>query len=190
MTEAFNTKFGRGFGPSSRILLADGSRKAISSLTPSDILWTPMGPSKIRALVTCESYQVAQSMCWIDGVAVTPYHPCRNKENAMWGQAMHRVIPSECYMPKVYNLVLHLGHSVDLGGTEFATLAHGGSPYRLDMHDPYFGTRRVIDDLKKQPGWEEGLPIYQNVKVIRHPVTGEIDGWVESIGIGNADDWR
>jgi hypothetical protein len=79
-------------------------------------------------------------------------------------------------MPKVYNLLLESGHIVDVGGTEFATLAHG-----FDLRDPYFGTQRVIKDLKKQPGWEEGLPVFRNVKVIRHPVTGDIDGWIDSV---------
>jgi len=25
------------------------------------------------------------------------------------------------------------------------------------------------------------MPVFQNVKVVRHPVTGEIDGWIESV---------
>lgn len=175
MTQTFNTQFGRGFGPSSLVLLADGSRKAISSLTLSDMVWSPSGPSEIRAIIACGSYEVAQSMCWINGVAVTPLHPCRS--GAAWGQPIHFTAATECYMPKVYNLVLHAGHIVDIGGMEFVTLAHG-----LPIYDPYFGSERVIADLKKQPGWEEGFPVYQNVKVIRHPVTGGIDGWIESVG--------
>ena len=173
MTHTFNNQFGRGFGPTSPILLADGSRKAISSLHRGDMVYTPTGPAAIKAVVVCESQQVAQSMCWINGFAVTPHHPCRIGQ---WGKPAHLVEEKECYMPKVYNLLLESGHIVDVGGTDFATLAHG-----FDLRDPYFGTERVIKDLKKQPGWEEGMPVFQNVKVIRHPVTGDIDGWIESV---------
>jgi hypothetical protein len=82
-------------------------------------------------------------------------------------------------MPTVYNLVLDSGHIVLADGWQALTLGHGfGEPVASHA---YFGTQRVIDDLKKQPGWEEGMPRYRNLVATHDPASGLINGWIDDI---------
>jgi hypothetical protein len=86
---------------------------------------------------------------------------------------------NERLISTVYNLVLTSGHIVNVEGHKCITLAHGFKE-PVAAHD-FFGTEAVIDCLKKQPGWNEGRPLYKNLVVTREETTGLINGWVDEI---------
>ena len=54
----------------------------------------------------------------------------------------------------LFNVVLDSSHVLEIEGIECITLGHG---FTGDVvgHD-YFGTNRVLDDLRSLPGWDEG----------------------------------
>ena len=55
----------------------------------------------------------------------------------------------------MYNFVLDKGHEVTIEGTECVTLGHGlEGPV---VSHAYFGTSRVVDDLRAMRGWADGL---------------------------------
>lgn len=55
----------------------------------------------------------------------------------------------------VYNFVLDKRHEVTIAETTCVTLGHGLlGPV---VSHPYFGTRRVVEDLEKARGWSAGL---------------------------------
>lgn len=54
----------------------------------------------------------------------------------------------------VYNIVLQNEHTVLINEVECVTLGHGFAGPVVE-HD-YFGTSRVIEDLKRLPGWAQG----------------------------------
>lgn len=58
-------------------------------------------------------------------------------------------------MPIVYNLVLDSIHIVEVNGTLAICLGHDYEEGIL-KHE-YFGSQRVVDDLKKSQGWESGV---------------------------------
>lgn len=58
-------------------------------------------------------------------------------------------------MPIVYNLVLDSNHVVEVNGTPAICLGHNYEEGIL-KHE-YFGSQRVIEDLKQFPGWENGV---------------------------------
>ena len=55
----------------------------------------------------------------------------------------------------LYNFVLSEGHTLLVDGISCVTLGHEFTDNLIVAH-PYYGTRQVIQDLMKRPGWEEG----------------------------------
>jgi hypothetical protein len=55
----------------------------------------------------------------------------------------------------VYNVVLDTGHELTIDDTVCVTLGHGlEGPV---VSHAYFGTSRVVDDLRRMRGWDDGL---------------------------------
>lgn len=52
-------------------------------------------------------------------------------------------MPCEC----VYNFVLEKGHTMEINGVYCVTFGHGFKGEKV-AH-PYFGTERIVDDLKE-----------------------------------------
>ena len=78
------------------------------------------------------------------------------------------------FMDAVYNLVLTDGDKIcNINGVEVATLNHGISGEVIG-HE-YFGTEKVIEDLKKLEGYDEGYVVIDNAKYIR------VDGKVQQM---------
>ena len=173
-----NDPAGGCFAAGAKVLMADGTQKEIQLLTKADVVWTPAGPANVVALVECGRYSYAQTMCNVNGTRVTPYHPCRSKNSTIWFRPIDMYSYTECFMQTVYNLVLSSGHVIDIGGLEYVTLGHGFDD-DVVKHS-YFGTNRILDDLKKRPGWESGKVVYVNLKVRKNSVTGDIDGWFDA----------
>ena len=139
-------------------------------------------------------------MRMLNGLVITPWHPVRRwapsgvSASSPTGDDAHPVrrhsggawvFPADVagyvdrLMPTVYNLVLDSGHIVLADGWQALTLGHGFEE-PVASH-AYFGTQRVIDDLKKQPGWEEGMPRYRNLVATHDPASGLINGWIDDI---------
>jgi hypothetical protein len=55
----------------------------------------------------------------------------------------------------VYNLIVDRVHIVILNGTPLILMGHSYEEGIL-KHD-YLGSKEIISDLKKMPGWENGL---------------------------------
>ena len=110
---------------------------------------------------------------------VTQYHPVFfNKQNdPEWvfptdSSNFQNELFTDVY---VYDYVLDNHHIVELGGGVFATTLNHGRQGEVIGHD-YFGTEKVIDDLKKHSGWESGFIQLDNYMFIRDHVTTKIVG--------------
>jgi hypothetical protein len=55
----------------------------------------------------------------------------------------------------MYNFVLDRGHTLKINGIDLVTLGMG-FPNTIVQH-PYYATDRVIEDLKRIKGWNNGL---------------------------------
>lgn len=112
----------------------------------------------------------------INGVILTLKHPV--KINGIWKKPMEIISSSEeKYMEYLYNLVLDGNHTVEINGVECATFGHGYKDNEIVEHS-YYGTERVIMDLKKMEGWNEGKIIWEKSRKIRDPATGKVIGIV------------
>ena len=88
-------------------------------------------------------------------LTVTPYHPVMDKNGNKW------VFPIDISPPQlrkckgVYTLVVRNRFPAIIQGFTYATLGHGITGDVIGH--PFFGSDRVINDLKKFNTYEEGF---------------------------------
>ena len=107
---------------------------------------------------------------------ITPNHPVLNQMETPetvrdWRHADTFLHSGLTEFHRCYNLVLDSGHEVDLFGFDALTLGHGLKG-GIKEHD-YLGTQRIVDDLKKVDGWEDGLV---ELKGLKRDAKGYIHG--------------
>jgi len=160
----------------SKVLMADDTRKEIKDCNAGEFVWTPSGPARIRAMVVCNTTASSQPMVQLGNLCITPWHPVY--VNYQW-QFPTAIMPyTSRLIQTVYNLVLDSGHIVDIEGVQCVTLAHGIKGPVVE-HE-FFGTEAVVECLKKQPGWDIGRPTFKNLGTIRdHSKNSKIVGWID-----------
>ena len=174
----FHNASGGCFAPESLVKMADGSYKQIQTIHPEiEYVWTPMGAAKVIALVKIGSTKLYQPMSNINGLWITPYHPVLYE--GCWRFPADIASFVDRLMPVVYNLVLENAHVIDVNNVLCVTLGHNIEDDDVVSHD-YFGTHKVIDDLKKLPGWSEGRPTFTNLKAIKNS-EGVICEWIDDV---------
>ena len=165
------------FHPENTVLMADGSDKQIQSLSPGDLVWTPVGSASVVAVVTIgHGSATSVMMSKVGDCILTPYHPYLD-EASHWVMGADTVGQESYPTGTVYNLVLDKGHIIrTAGGVRACTLAHGFKEPVIEH--PFFGTQAVLDCLALCAGWLEGRPVYKNLQVRRE--NGVIVEWFDA----------
>jgi hypothetical protein len=170
--------------------MADGSHKALNTVSQGDYVMTPTGNAQVTCVVkTFCTGGAAQLVELPGGLLATPWHPVRVA--GQWS------FPSDLASSKlrsctaVYNLVLQRNHpSMLISGVECSVLGHGLKDPVVE-HD-FFGTDRILEDLKRMPGWKSGLVELVPGSYVRDPSTGRVCGLrqygVESLSDGDLSD--
>ena len=134
-------------------VMADNSLKLIKNLQSGDELF---GNCQIVCVVRmkCKDSRIKLSHL-ANGLKITPWHPV--KYNNKW------VFPNEIQEAKmvedcdyVYNFVLNNKHSMVVNGIECVTLGHGGND-RVLKHEYFGNLKKIVGDLGKINGWDNGL---------------------------------
>jgi len=86
------------------------------------------------------------------GLEITPKHPVMINEKWEKPGEIGEIKIKDC--DAVYNFVLEDGHTMDINGICCATLGHGIKGKNIE-HD-YFGTDKIISDLKNISGYSKG----------------------------------
>ena len=176
----YMTGGGGCFAPGTPISIPGGLTKRIQDLKPGDLVMTPTGIATIRYVLQASTYDTTQPFCQITpGCLITEYHPIRNPITGKWRFPADDYPVLELPIPTVFNLVLDQGHIVLVEGIECCTLAHGFKGFVIGH--PFFGTDRVIEAMSRQPGFDKGLPVYQNMKAIRDSATKMIVDWIDAV---------
>ena len=176
----YMTGGGGCFAPGTPISVPGGLTKRIQDLKPGDTVLTPTGIARIRYVLEASTYDTTQPFCQITpGCLITEYHPIRNPITGKWRFPADDYPVLELPIPTVFNLVLDQGHIVLVEGIECCTLAHGFKGFVIGH--PFFGTDRVIEAMSRQPGFDKGLPVYQNMKAIRDSATKMIVDWIDAV---------
>jgi len=184
---AFNNASGGCFEGSMPVRMESVSEgtKAIRDIRRGDQVWTPSGPATVDYALELNIYAPSQPMVQLTSrIAVTPWHPCRSLDGP-WTFPSSLVQYAARPIQTVYNLVLDRGHVIESTGGpaatyQFVTLGHGfqESPLRHAL----FGSReRILDALRKQPGFEEGRPVYRNLVAVQDSATGLIVDWIDQV---------
>lgn len=101
-----------------------------------------------------------------NGLRVTPWHPI--KIGNKWNFPCKIKEPMKVHCDYIYNFVLDNHHIMTINNVDVITLGHNFTHDPILIH-PFFGTNKVIENLKTKPGWHDGLieisdykPIYDN----------------------------
>jgi hypothetical protein len=161
------------------VALEDGTFKSVLDVRMGDRLRASGKVVTVRCVVTTVVSGGSMPLCTLDqGVVVTPWHPVSTDGGATWTFPENLKSQEPTAAGKVVSLVLEEpdAFGFDIGPYLAISLGHS-----LDMpvaKHPYFGSSRVVDDLRRREGWEEGFIVLKAGSLIRDPDTGLFDGLV------------
>ncbi|KAG2387208.1 hypothetical protein C9374_001540 [Naegleria lovaniensis] len=170
---AYYNAGGSCFDGDSQVLLADHSLKKVRDIQKGDKLKNMNGSDHATVLCVLKSKTPSSQvkLCDLNGMKITPYHPVR--VNGEWKFPIDIATPKNVTCDYVYNLVVDQGHVVSINGVECITLGHGFSDNSVISH-PYFGTSKIVEDLRTMKGFNEGLVEMTKYKIMRDPNSGKI----------------
>ena len=128
----------------------------VNECVKGDLVWTPSGPASIVAVVRRKVGRSIKMCKFPGGLHITPWHPVRPSGQMPW------VFPclwlgkvAMYHMDHFYDFVLDKYHVVEINNMEVITLGHGFQE-PVAKHE-FYGTEKVIEDLKQVKGWEIGF---------------------------------
>jgi hypothetical protein len=142
------------FGQECQIKLIDGTMIPLNKLTGEEIVFQGEGNvgSKIKYIVQTQIHNSNISMCKIDKLIISDYHPVYDNLTDKWVFPNQLVESQNIKLDYMYNIVLESGFWVEIEGFKCVTLGHGltkfNSSNKILKHD-YFGTNKVIHDLEE-----------------------------------------
>lgn len=153
--QTFYTASGPCFDGNGRVKMATCPDVLVKNLKKGDMILNSDGDV---AMVVCIIKTIVKHgnlpMVLINGLRVTPYHPI--KHNGKWVHPCTIKEPTVVHCDTIYNFVLDKHHIITINNTDAITLGHNVTDDSVLAH-PFFGSQRVIENLKSNSGWENGL---------------------------------
>ena len=138
--------------------------KLMKELKAGDIIQTTDNSNgKIKCIVKTRCQNNTTKMVKINDLLITPWHPIFL--NGKWEFPSNINTEFDHTCEYVYNIVLETGYSIIVNNIQCATLGHCLKGDVIEH--PYFGTNKIIDDLKQMNGWNEGLIFLNYPKITR-----------------------
>lgn len=159
--------------------MADGSYQKVRFISKGDQVMTPSGKAAevICVVKTLCVRGVAELVELQGGLVITPYHPVRLEGKWHFPCSLGEIKKRPC--DAVYSFVLRGDPIMVINEVPCVTLGHN---FQEDVvKHPYFGSQRIIEDLKKMYGWNSGLILLEQGCVIRDSKTGLICGLRQSL---------
>ena len=107
------------------------------------------------------------------GTLITPWHPVLNNNNEWIFPFTIGKLIKEYQTKYVYNLILDKGHTIIVNSDICVTLGHNINTNFVVSHQ-YFGTDKVINDLQKKDGFNDGLVYIYSDNIIRSSETDRV----------------
>ena len=163
--DIFYNAYGGCFNGDAFVELNNGKKRKVKYLKKGDVLSN-------GATVVClveNKINKFENVVKINDVYFSLYHPIEYKGEWVFPCEHFKVIRK--FIDSWYNLVLKNKHEVLLNGVKAITLGHN----RTDgiLKHPYFGTKKVIDALKKYDTYAQGFISTSNLKI--HKTNNLID---------------
>ena len=165
---------------SSGVLMADKTILQIKDLKKGDLVLTcdPNNVdetviSTVECLVFTNSYDGKELLSTVSNkatsISLTPYHPIVDTKNYQWMFPISLNSPQIRNCEGVYTVVVQNRFPIIVQGFTYATLGHGITGEVIGH--PFFGTERVINDLKKFNTYSDG---FVNLEKINYKREGGI----------------
>ena len=145
-----------------KVAMADGYVKAVCDIVKGDIV--EGGAAVATKVVIKSDCPITMVMLPHDGPTLTDYHPVFVDNG--WVFPIDVVGGTTELAHEVYNFVLTTDHILKVNGHDCITLGHGITDDPVLAH-PYYGTQKVIDDLKTRADYESGMVVYNNPTILR-----------------------
>jgi hypothetical protein len=148
---AYMDNSGPCFAGGGLVAMHDGTRRRVDGLLKGDVV---LGGHTVVCVVRTDSLT---DLTRVGSLLVTNWHPIRVENEWAFPCTVPGATVARAACDAVYNFVLDHGHVVTIEGTVCVTLGHGlEGPV---ISHAYFGTDRVVDDLRRMRGWADGLVI-------------------------------
>jgi len=188
-SQSFNSQNNGCFHGNTNIIMADYNIKKIKDIIKGDKLLDK--DNKVSTVVCLIKMKCINNKCFLTEIKgikenffITPCHPVidvnypsiigKNYQNYNW-VFPYTISTNSTFVDcdYIYNLVLNSNHNIIAENTVCVTLGHNFNSNFVISHD-YFGTNKVIDDLSKMNGYENGLVYFEGDYVERDNDTGRI----------------
>ena len=155
---AYNNSGGGCFDSYCNITMTDGSTKILKDIKKGDII---MSATQDNVLTTAKVLCVFETKITMgirefvdfeNGLYITPWHPIKYNNKWVFPANIKDPIVKQC--SSMITLVLDKNHVGFINGFQCIMLGHGFKEGVLNH--PFYGTHKVIDVLKKNPGYKIG----------------------------------
>ena len=164
-TTMFNNVEGGCFHPSSQVLTVNNCFKQIDKIIKGDKLVDSKGNiNTVLCVIKINGNNI--KLIDIEGLLITPYHPIKINNEWVFPKDISNI---ETNCNSVYNLVLDNNHTIVINNCISCTLGHNITENEVITHE-YFGTDKVINDLKQIEGFNNGF-----IELNMDDITGKIN---------------
>ncbi len=155
------------------VAMHDATRKRVDCVRKGDVV---LGGHTVVCVVRTDSERAVTDLTRVGTLLVTDWHPIRAGDAWAFPCNVPGATVARAACGAVYNFVLDKGHEVTVEDTVCVTLGHGlVGPV---VSHAYFGTDRVVDDLRRMRGWADGLVAL--IGTLRGAADGLVCGLVQS----------
>jgi len=139
--------------------LPDGSLKKLEDVVKGEVVRGAGGSlvTVVAVVKTLTDGGRCEMVTLPSGTCSTPYHPVNVDGKWSFPKDLAPTVEIDC--PAVYSFVVEGGTGVLINGVEGIALGHGIEGDAVASH-PYFGTSKIVDDLKKFSTWDSGLVVF------------------------------
>ncbi|KAL0486297.1 developmentally-regulated vWFA domain protein [Acrasis kona] len=128
----------------------------VRNVRKGQVLKTDQGFSNVSCVIKMNSSEDVDKLVELEGgLKITPWHPIMYDGKWCFPNEVSSAVNVKC--DAVFTFVLEKDHVVLVNGVPCVTLGHG---FKDDVreHD-FFGTQKVIQNLKMLSGWDEGFVV-------------------------------
>ena len=155
------------FDGDSIVKMIDKTFKPVKNLKKGDIVFGGF-------TVTCVVKTLINGkleMVNMNDMLITPWHPVYYRLNKLqyeWVFPIKILSSTKVDIDYIYNIVLDSGHTMIINDITVVTLGHDFKDNNVVQHD-YYGSDKVINDLKKINGWDNGMIVLDKPLIERGP---------------------
>jgi len=174
-SSSFNCSNNGCFHEDSNILIDNNIFKKIKDIEKGDSVLDMYGNyNKVVCVVKYINKDNKTNLVELNsGTLITPWHPVLNNNNEWIFPFTIGKLIEEYETKYVYNLILDKGHTIIVNSDICVTLGHNITTNFVVSHQ-YFGTNKVINDLQKKDGFNDGLVYISSDNIVRSSETDRV----------------